>query len=58
MSDSRGTVFFLGAALTGWMTCDMVSEAPEQTFAFIKYFFLGVAVITTIYSGVKWMTMK
>jgi hypothetical protein len=58
MSDSPGTVFFLGAALTGWMTCDMLGEAPEQTFALIKYFFLRVAVITTLYSGVKWMTMK
>ena len=40
------------------MICDMVSEAPERTFALIKYFFLGIAVITTLYSAAKWMTKK
>jgi hypothetical protein len=34
------------------------TEAPSQTLALMKYFILAVVVITTIYSGAKWLTMK
>jgi hypothetical protein len=58
MSDSRGTVFFLGAAVSGWMICDVAFEAPSHPFLLIKYGLIIVAVIVTLYSGAKWLTMK
>jgi hypothetical protein len=57
MGNNRGTVFLLGAAVSGWMICDMVDEL-SQTLVLIKYVLLAVAVITTLYSGAKWLTLK
>ncbi len=60
MGNTRGTIFLLGAAASGWLIYDMASatEAPSQTLALMKYFLLAVMVIATLYSGAKWLTMK
>jgi hypothetical protein len=60
MSNNRGTVFLLGAAVSGWLIYDMTTatEGPSLTLALMKYFILAVMVIVTLYSGIKWLVMK
>jgi hypothetical protein len=60
MNNNRGTTFLLGAAASGWMICDMATAtaAQSQTLALVKYVLLAVMVVTTLYSGAKWLTMK
>ena len=62
MNNNRGTTFLLGAAASGWMICDMAAAtataAQSQTLALVKYFLLAVMVVTTLYPGAKWLTMK
>ena len=60
MGKNRGLTVLLGVAASGWMIYDMATatEAPSQTLALMKYCILAVVVITTIYSGSKWLTMK
>ena len=57
MGNNRGTVFLLGTAVSGWMICDTIDEV-SQTLILIKYVLLAVTVITTLYSGAKWLTLK
>jgi hypothetical protein len=40
------------------MICDVAFEAPDHPYLLIKYGLLAVAVIVTLYSGAKWLTMK
>jgi hypothetical protein len=58
ITNARGTVFFLGAALSGWMLCDVAFDAPDHPLLLIKYSLFAVAVIVTLYSGAKWFVMK
>jgi hypothetical protein len=60
MGKNRGTTCILGAAASAWLIYDMATatEAPSQTLALMKYFILAVMMVTTIYSGAKWLTMK
>jgi hypothetical protein len=56
----RGATFLLGVVASGWMIYELstAAEAPSLTLALLKYLILAIALIGTIYSGVKWLTMK
>jgi hypothetical protein len=56
----RGMTFLLGAAASTWMIYDLstAAEAPSHTLAVLKYTVLAILLIGTIYSGVKWLTMR
>ena len=60
MNKHPGASFLVGAVAAGWLIYDMATatEQPSQTLALMKYFLLALLVVTTLYSGAKWLTMK
>ncbi len=60
MGRSSGARFLFGAVGAGWLIYDMATEteAPSQTLAILKYVLLAMLVVTTLYSGAKYLAGK
>jgi hypothetical protein len=60
MTRNRGATFLLGAAGSGWLIYDITSrtEAPSAALAAMQYVLLAMLLITTLYSGARWLAAK